>query len=193
MLYKFVRQKIFSIMFCYLWSHNLHKHQKRVVKQYMSDPTHSKLSWILFFKSILGLWCIRRYWAASCKHFCLCIVMMFDRASTADWHHEEFRRFWFFSTWYTLSTFDNPSKNGNKSSSSVSVMSSNQEFTPTYNIGQCQNNKCRTIFLMYEIISSVCLQYTTFMLNITGKDSLQLVIKCCKSYANWAHYISSHI
>lgn len=145
MLYKFVRQKIFSIMFCYLWNHNLHKHQKRVVKQYMSDPTHSKLSWILFFKSILGLWCIRRYWAASCKHFCLCIVMMFDRASTADWHHEEFRRFWFFSTWYTLSTFDNPSKNGNKSSSSVSVMSSNQEFTPTYNISQCQHNKYRTI------------------------------------------------
>lgn len=99
----------------------------------MSDPTHSKLSWISFFKSILGLWCIRRYRAASCKHFCLCIVIMFDRASTADWHHEEFRRFWFFSTWYTLSTFDNPSKNGNKSSSSVSVMSSNQEFTPTYN------------------------------------------------------------
>lgn len=193
MLYKFVRQKIFSIMFCYLWTHNLHKHQKRVVKQYMSDPTHSKLSWILFFKSILGLWCIRRYWAVSCKHFCLCIVMMFDRASTADWHHEEFRRFWFLSTWYTLSTFDNPSKNGNKSSSSVSVMSSNQEFTPTYNITQCQNNKCRTIFLMYEIRPSVCLQYTTFMLNITGKDSLQLVIKCCKSYANWAHYISSHI
>lgn len=46
---------------------------------------------------------------------------------------------------------------------------------------------------MYEIRSSVCSQYTTLMLNITGEDSLQLVIKCCKSYANWAHYISSHI